>query len=146
MIVIKKILFMVPWLIFKGVYGERQNRGFDILLLDEIEDMFLDDFSQSTHLLSNKSFYESYSIYLLILWGYFKNLHLNNLDFRDNKELKEKVKQYLTDKLKNFIQIKDDISDFFFPMSLLLKDYALSQTTNFVKSLISSLSHWKNVD
>ena len=44
--------------------GERQNRGFDILLLDEIEDMFLDDFSQTTHLVSNKPFYESYSIYL----------------------------------------------------------------------------------
>ena len=126
--------------------GERQNRGFDILLLDEIEDMFLDDFSQTTHLVSNKPFYESYSIYLLILWGYYKNLHLNNFDVRDNKELQEKVKQYLNDKLKNFIKIKDDKSDFFFPMSSLLKDFALSQSINFVDSLISSLSQRKNVE
>ena len=42
--------------------GERQNRGFDILLLDEIEDMFLDDFSQTTHLVSNKPFYESMKV------------------------------------------------------------------------------------
>ena len=126
--------------------GERQNRSFDILLLDEIEDMFLDDFSQSTHLVSNKPFYERYSIYLLILWGYYKNLHLNNFDVRDNKELQEKVKQYLIDKLKNFIKIKDDKSDFFFPMSLLLKDFAISQSTKFVDSLISSLSQRKNVE
>ena len=126
--------------------GERQNRGFDILLLDEIEDMFLEDFSQSTHLVSNKPFYERYSIYLLILWGYYKNLHLNNFDVRDNKELQEKVIQYLNDKLKNFIKIKDDKSDFFFPMSPLLKDFAISQSKNFVDSLISSLSQRKNVE
>ena len=126
--------------------GERQNRGFDIVLLDEIECMFIDDFTQSTNLVSNKPFYERYSIYLLILWGYYKNLHLNNFDVRDNKELQEKVKQYLNDKLKNFIKINDDKSDFFFPMSNLLKDFAIDQSQNWVTSLINSLSQRKNIE
>ena len=126
--------------------GERQNREFDIVLLDEIECMFLDDFSQTTSLVSNKPFYERYSIYLLILWGYYKNLHLNNYDVRDNKELQEKVRIYLNEKLKNFIKIKDDKSDFFFPMSELLKDFAINQSKNWVESLIKSLSQRKNVE
>ena len=126
--------------------GERQNRGFDIVLLDEIECMFIDDFTQSTNLVSNKPFYERYSIYLLILWGYYKNLHLNNFDVRDNKELQEKVKEYLNDKLKNFIKINDDKSDFFFPMSNLLKDFAIGQSQSWVTSLINSLSQRKNVE
>ena len=126
--------------------GERQNRQFDIVLVDEIECMFLDDFTQTTSLVSNKPFYERYSIYLLILWGYYKNLHLNNFDVRDNNELQQKVKLYLNEKLKNFIKIKDDKSDFFFPMSNLLRDFALNQSTNWVDSLIKSLSQRKNVE
>ena len=126
--------------------GERQNREFDVVLLDEIECMFLDDFSQSTNLVSNKPFYERYSIYLLMLWGYYKNLHLNNFDVRDNNELQEKVKQYLNEKLTNFIKINDDKSDFFFPMSKLLKDFAISESQNWVDSLIKSLSQRKNIE
>ena len=126
--------------------GERQNREFDIVILDEIECMFLDDFSQTTNLVSNKPFYERYSIYLLILWGYYKSLHLNNFDVRDNKELQEKVKNYLSEKLKNFIEIKDDKSEFFFPMSNLLKDFAKNQSEKWVESLIKSLSQRKDVE
>ena len=126
--------------------GERQDREFDIVLLDEIDCMFLDDFSQTTNLVSDKPFYERYSIYLLILWGYYKNLHLNNFDVRDNKELQDKVKSYLNDKLKNFIEIKDDKSDFFFPMSNLLKDFAKNEVGKWVDSLIKSLSQRKNVE
>ena len=73
-------------------------------------------------------------------------MHLNNFDVRDNKELQEKVKQYLNDKLKNFIKINDDKSDFFFPMSNLLKDFAIDQSQNWVTSLINSLSQRKNIE
>ena len=69
--------------------GERQDRKFDIVIVDEIDSMLLDDYNQSTGLVSPKPFLEKYSIYLLILWGYYKNLHLNRFDVHKIEELKE---------------------------------------------------------
>ena len=126
--------------------GERQDRKFDIVIVDEIDSMLLDDYNQSTGLVSPKPFLEKYSIYLLILWGYYKNLHLNRFDVNKNEELKEKVKKYLLERIKNFISINNNKSEFFFPMSNSIKDFALIQSSRWVTSLIKSLAERKKVE
>ena len=126
--------------------GERQDREFDIVIVDEIDCMLLDDYNQSTGLVSPKPFLEKYSIYLLILYGYYKNLHLNRFDVNKNIELKEKLRNYLTEKITNYINIKDDKSEFFSPMSNLVKNFALDQIKEWVNSLIKSLSQRNNVE
>ena len=126
--------------------GERQDRKFDIVIVDEIDCMLLDDYDQSTGLISPKPFLERYSIYLLILWGYYRNLHLNRFDVNKNENLKEKLSNYLTEKIKNLIKINDNKSEFFFPMSNLIKNFALDQVPEWVSNLIKSLSERKNVE
>ena len=126
--------------------GERQDRKFDIVIVDEIDCMLLDDYNQSTGLISPRPFLEKYTIYLLILWGYYRNLHLNRFDVNKNEELKEKLSNYLTEKIKNFIKINDNKSEFFFPMSNLVKNFALDQVPEWVTNLIKSLSERNNVE
>ena len=126
--------------------GERQDRKFDIIILDEIDCMLLDDYDQSTGLISPKPFLERYSIYLLILWGYYRNLHLNRFDVNKNEDLKEKLSNYLTEKIKNFIKINDKKSELFFPMCNLVKNFALDQVPEWVSNLIKSLSERKKVE
>ena len=126
--------------------GERQNRSFDIVIVDEIDSMLLDDYSQSTRLTSPKPFIEKYSVFLLILWGYYKNLHLNKYDINNNIILKEKLKIFLIEKIKQFININDEKSEFFFPMSNLIKNFALDQAPEWINNLIKTLSYRKNVE
>ena len=126
--------------------GERQEREFDIVIVDEIDCMLLDEYNQLTNLVSPKPFFEKYSIYLLILWGYYKNLHLNKFDVNKNLKLKEKLNEYLIEKIKSYIKINNDKSEFFFPISNIIKNFALDQSSQWVTSLIKSLSQRKNVE
>ena len=126
--------------------GIRKERNFDILIVDEIDSMFLDDSSKSTGLVSPQPFLEQNSIYLLILWAYYKNLHLNKFDVNKNVDLRINLRQYLNEKIKNFIKINTSNSDFFIPTHSLLKDDAIDKSEKWVNNLISSLSQRKNVE
>ena len=126
--------------------GIRQDRKFDVLIVDEIDTMFLDDHTKSTGLVTSKPFLEINSFYLLILWGYYKNLYLNKYEINKNIDLRIYLRKYLDEKLKNYIKIDNDKSDYFFPINSLIKDYAIEHSQEWTSKLISSLSQKKNVD
>ena len=126
--------------------GIRQDRKFDILIVDEIDTMFLDDHAKSTGLITSKPFLDRNSFYLLILWGYYKNLYLNKYDVKKNIDLRICLKKYLNEKVKNFIKNDNEKSDYFFPINDLLKNYAIDHSQQWISSLISSLSQKQNVD
>ena len=43
------------------------------------------------------------SLIALLLWGYYKNLHLDNEDFNNDEELCKKLKEYLLKKITDII-------------------------------------------
>ena len=119
--------------------GVRKKRSFDIVIVDEIDSMLIDEYASKTRLAATKPFLEKYSIFLQILWGYYKNLHLDNEDFNNDKELCEKLKEYLIKKITDIINNNGNEFNFYFPMSRQSKRFALDQVNNWVNSLINSL-------
>ena len=101
--------------------------------------MLIDEYASKTRLAATKPFLEKYSIFLQTLWGYYKNLHLDNEDFNNDKELCEKLKEYLIKKITDIINNNGNEFNFYFPMSRQSKRFALDQVNNWVNSLINSL-------
>ena len=120
----------------------RNKRPFDIVIVDEIDSMLIDEYARKTFLSSSKPFLEKYSIFLQILWGYYKNLDLDDEDVISDNELIDRLKKYLSDKIKNFINSND--LNFYFPMNSYTKKFALDQVEKWVNSLIRSLQMKQN--
>ena len=98
--------------------GIRNNRGFDIVIVDEIDSMLIDEYASKTRLASSKPFLEKYSIFLQILWGYYKQLHLDDDNVVGDNETINKLKNYLSRRIKDIININDTNSQYYFPMSM----------------------------
>ena len=84
--------------------GIRNNRGFDIVIVDEIDSMLIDEYARKTLLSSSKPFYEKYSIYLLILWALYKNTikkyNIDEEEIKDNENIFDKLKIYLNERIR----------------------------------------------
>ena len=130
--------------------GIRRNRGFDIVIVDEIDSMLIDEYASKTRLAKSKPFLEKYSIYLCLLWSFYKDIALEyNLDEErivEDQELCEKLSIYLTKNIKRIINIKNENSPFYFSMSHTSKQFALDQVDRWVHNLIESLKRKQNVE
>ena len=124
----------------------RNDRQFDIVIVDEIDSMLIDEYSHKTQLSSSKPFLEKYTIFLQILWGYYKNLHLKDKEVIKDQEMIDELKKYLSQKIKNIIDSKNKESNFSFHLNQFAKKFALDQVENWVNSLIRSLEMKKNVE
>jgi preprotein translocase subunit SecA len=130
--------------------GIRRNRGFDIVIVDEIDCMLIDEYASKTRLAKSKPFLEKYSIFLYLLWSFYKDIALEyNLDedkIAEDQETREKLSEYLTYKIKKFINIENENSKYYFPMSQMNKQFALNQVDNWVNNLINCLKMKQNVE
>ena len=95
----------------------RNKRQFDIVIVDEIDSMLIDEYSHKTQLSSSKPFLEKYTIFLQILWGYYKNLNLKDKEVIKDQELIDKLKKYLSEKIKNIINSNNKESYFSFHLN-----------------------------
>ena len=124
----------------------RNKRPFDIVIVDEIDSMLIDEYARKTQLSSSKPFLEKYTIFLQLIWAYYKNLHLKDKEVINDQEMIDKLKQYLSDKIKKIINSNDKKSTFYFPLNHSAKKFALDQVEKWVNSLIQSLYMKKNVE
>ena len=83
----------------------RNNREFDVIIVDEIDSMFIDEYAKSTLLASDKPYMDKLNIFLIFMWMIFpKNLSKNKIiKDRDNikKKLVEIVDNVLTGDIAN---------------------------------------------
>ena len=130
--------------------GKRRNRGFDIVIVDEIDSMLIDEYASKTRLAKSKPFLEKYSIFLNLLWSFYKDMVLEyNLDehkIAEDQETCENLSQYLTNKIKKFINIENENSKYYIPMSHMNKKFALDQVDKWVNNLINCLKMKQNVE
>ena len=124
----------------------RNKRPFDIVIVDEIDSMLIDEYARKTQLSSSKPFLEKFTIFLQLIWAYYKNLHLKDKEVFNDQEMIDKLKQYLSDKIKKIINSNDQKSSFYFPLNNFAKKFALDQVEKWVNSLIQSLYMKKNVE
>ena len=113
----------------------RKKRNFDIIIVDEIDSMLIDEYASKTRLAKSKPFLEKYSVFLQLLWSFYKAAGLNDYEIED-KEICDKLVEYLTNKIKDVINLK---TPFKFGLSEQNKKFALDQVDNWVQSLIKSL-------
>ena len=126
--------------------GKRKKRGFDIVIVDEIDSMLIDEYASKTRLSKNKPFLEKYSVFLYLLWIFYKKLDLDDDEVVEDKELSEKLSEFLIIQIKSVINNQNENSKYFFPMSYMNKKFALDQVENWVKNLIVSLRMKENVE
>ena len=126
--------------------GKREKRGFDIVIVDEIDSMLIDEYASKTRLSKNKPFLEKYSVFLYLLWIFYKKLDLDDDEVVEDKELSEKLSEFLIIQIKSVINNQNENSKYFFPMSYMNKKFALDQVENWVKNLIVSLRMKENVE
>ena len=120
--------------------GVRKNRGYDVVIVDEIDSMLIDEYASKTRLASSKPFLEKYSVLLLLLWAFYKKLNLDDDEVVQDEQLKEELKKYLKGKIINIINSKEN----FISLSQIGKKFALDQVDKWIDSLIRSLSMKKD--
>ena len=98
--------------------------------MDEIDSMLIDEYSHKTQLATSKPFLEKYTIFLQILWGYYKNLDLKDKEVVKDQEMIDKLKKYLSEKIKNIINSNNKESYFSFHLNHFTKKFALDQVEN----------------
>ena len=122
----------------------RNKRPFDIVIVDEIDSMLIDGYASRTFLSTSKPFIEKYSIFLQLIWFYYKKLNLDDEEIILDYEIIDRLKKYLCNKIIKIINSNDANSNFYFPMSSFQKKFALNQVENWVNSLIRSLKMKKD--
>ena len=110
--------------------GIRRKRNFDIVIVDEIDCMLIDKFSRIS---SSAPFCEKYSIFLQLLWAFYKQLNLDDEEIFKDEKLYKIVCEYLKNTINKVIQSNE------FPMSNMEIEFALKQVDNWVEHLLSSL-------
>ena len=120
--------------------GVRKNRGYDVVIVDEIDSMLIDEYASKTRLASSKPFLEKYSVLLLLLWAFYKRIKLDDDEVVQDEQLKEELKKYLKGKIINIINSKEN----FISLSQIGKKFALDQVDKWIDSLIGSLSMKKD--
>lgn len=123
----------------------RNNRMFDVVIVDEIDCMLVDQYNHSTILTSTIPFTENYSVILQLLWACYKRLKLNDEQVINDKELQEKLKIYLIKNAKTIIN-KTFKTYYLIPMCDNSRKFAFDQVENWVQNLIYSLKTKKNVE
>lgn len=73
----------------------RNNRKFDVVIVDEIDCMLVDQYNHSTLLSTKIPFMENYSVVLQLLWACYKRLKLDDEQILNDNELHEKLTAYL---------------------------------------------------
>ena len=120
--------------------GIRKNRNFDIVIVDEIDSMLIDQYVYKTSLSDNKPFIEKYSIFLQLLWCFYKRLNIDDEEILKDEKLCKLLCDYLKEKIIKIINSNE------FPMSNMEKNFALVQINNWIEGLIHSLRLKKNED
>ena len=80
--------------------GIRINRKCDIIIVDEIDSMFIDEYGKSTLLASNKPFMSRLNFFLILMWLRFpKNNSVE--DCKNNKKtIEEKTEEFINNIIK----------------------------------------------
>ena len=122
----------------------RQNREFDIIIIDDIDNIMI-DINKRQFSTSVKNF-KNYSIILQYLWMCYKQLNINKFEVIKDDKLKEIIKNYLIKKINDLINKKGTKEDNIFILSFFDNNYIMSQADKWVNSLINSLDKIKDID
>ena len=116
----------------------RNNRKFDVVIVDEIDCMLVDQYNHSTLLSSSIPFMENYSAILQLLWACYKRLKLDDEQILNDNELKEKLITYLKKNAKSIINKKFK-THLLIPMCDNARDFAFEQIDIWMLNFIISL-------
>lgn len=128
------------------LFDYRNNRNFDIVIIDEIDCMLVDQYQHKTLLCNSMPFMENYSIICQLLWACYKKLKIDDYEVINDNELQDKLKKYLIQNANNIISKYYGNCDLFIPMCENSKKFAFAQLNNWINNLILSLSYKRNVD
>ena len=120
--------------------GIRNNRGFDVVIVDEIDSMLIDEYASKTRLASSNPFLEKYTVLLQLLWSFYKQNKIDDEEVEQDEQLKEELKRYLKGKIVNIINSEGH----YISLSQMSKKFALDQVDNWIDSLIRSLNMKKD--
>ena len=85
--------------------GTRNNRVFDVIIVDEIDSMFVDDYSKSTLLTNEKPYMKRLNYILISMWIYLNhNINTYNWTIEEIKKNKDSIKVALGDLGKKFLK------------------------------------------
>ena len=123
----------------------RNNRKFDVVIVDEIDCMLVDQYNHSTLLSSNIPFMDNYSVILQLLWACYKRLNLDDEQILNDNELQKKLIAFLKKNAINIIN-KNFKMYYLVPMCDNARDFAFAQIDNWIWNIIISLKSKKNVE
>jgi preprotein translocase subunit SecA len=123
----------------------RNNRKFDVVIVDEIDCMLVDQYNHSTLLSSNIPFMDNYTVILQLLWACYKRLNLDDEQILNDNELQKKLIAFLK---KNAISIINQTFKTYYlvPMCDNAREFAFAQIDNWIWNIIISLQSKKNVE
>ena len=109
----------------------RNNRKFDVVIVDEIDCMLVDQYNHSTLLSTSIPFMENYSVILQLLWACYKRLKLDDEQILNDNELQEKLTAYLKKNVKSIIN-KTFKTHYLIPMCDNAREFAFDQIDTWI--------------
>ena len=109
----------------------RNNRKFDVVIVDEIDCMLVDQYNHRTLLSSSIPFMENYSVILQLLWACYKRLKLDDEQILNDNELQEKLTAYLKKNVKSIIN-KTFKTHYLIPMCDNAREFAFDQIDTWI--------------
>ena len=123
----------------------RNNRKFDVVIVDEIDCMLVDQYNHSTLLSTSIPFMENYSVILQLFWACYKRLKLDDEQILNDNELQEKLTAYLKKNVESIIN-KTFKAHYLIPMSDNSREFAFDQIDIWIDNFFSSLKCQKKVE